>query len=444
MSRGEARPPPRRCRCHVTILARPLLLLAAMEPAVENAGGLDAPAPSLASLPPHLLHRVLSLLDRASLVAAAAACVSLFDAACAVAPAPQCAPGLEAALRDALCRAARLPPGCVALSIRPDSAFQAELPLAGLSVALELVLDAGDARDADASRQRLAMGEPADRWLLGLLASPAAALAAESAAAGRAPCAHDGLGARVAALASRARAAVLCARPEHGVVRLQLRPRWLAAAALRSARDAAAQPVSPLPRAAATWLAEAWDPLYCTPDAPLKGVLAFLLLPHQLADMRHRRGAALDDAALILGAFLKQANRCRNDLTCLCCAEAPTTLRAALAASPRANDDDAGDDVAGDDVDLALRLDAVVCATWRAQAASSGEQLQAALGELAAAARLARDACAAARPRTALGAPATAPLPPPRRALLAAAAAALQRVADAVATPLAATLALPG
>lgn len=276
-----------------------------MEPAPAESSGEDEPAPSLCSLPPHLLHRVLSLLDRASLVSAANACVALFDAACAVAPAPRQAAGLEASLAAALGRAMRLPPACVAsLSLRPESTFLAELPLAGLSVALELVLrdEVADEREA-ASRRAAPLGEPADRWLLGLMASPAAALAAESAAAGRAPCQADGLGPRVAALASRARSAVLCARPEHGVVRLQLRPRWLAAAALRAARDAAAQPPAPpLPAWAAAWLQAAWDPFFSHAERPLQGLLAFLLLPHALADMRHRRPAALADAADILGA----------------------------------------------------------------------------------------------------------------------------------------------
>lgn len=280
-----------------------------MEPAAAESGGDDDPAPSLSSLPPHLLHRVLSLLDRASLVSAANACAALFDAACAVAPAPRPASGLEAALAAALGRAMRLPPACVAsLSLRPESTFLAELPLAGLSIALELVLrdDAADEREA-AAKRAAPLGEPADRWLLGLLASPAAALAAESAAAGRAPCQADGLGPRVAALASRARSAVLCARPEHGTVRLQLRPRWLAAAALHAAREAAAQPAPPLPPAwAAAWLQAAWDPYFAHPERPLQGVLAFLLLPHALADMRHRRPAALADAADILGASLRR------------------------------------------------------------------------------------------------------------------------------------------
>jgi hypothetical protein len=52
--------------------------------------------------------------------------------------------------------------------------------------------------------------------------------------------------------------------------------------------------------------------------------------------------------------------------------------------------------------------------------------------------RLARDACAAARPRTALRGDAQTPLTPCRRALLAAAAVALQRVSDVVVATLAA------
>ena len=268
---------------------------------------------TLPSLPPHLLCRVLSLLDRASLVSAANVCVALFDAACAVAPAPRdaCWPcdGVEAALRTALCRTMRMPPACLSLHLRPGpSAFQAELPLAGLGAALELVLrDAAAAEAAPAGRRAPPLGEPADRWLLGLLASPAAALAAESAAAGRAPCQADGLGPRVAALASRARAAVLCARAEHGVVRLQLRPAWLAAAALRATRAAAATPSPPPQPGARAWLAQLWDPHFFEqrpPPPTLQGVLAFLLLPHELADMRHRRAAALADAACILGAWL--------------------------------------------------------------------------------------------------------------------------------------------
>ena len=96
--------------------------------------------------------------------------------------------------------------------------------------------------------------------------------------------------------------------------------------------------------------------------------------------------------------------------------------------------------MASDDVELALRLDATLRATSAAQAALAGAELPAALQELGAAVRLARDACAAARPRTPLGGEAATPLSPPRRALLAAAAAALQRVADVVVAPLAATL----
>lgn len=96
--------------------------------------------------------------------------------------------------------------------------------------------------------------------------------------------------------------------------------------------------------------------------------------------------------------------------------------------------------MAGDDVELALRLDGCVRASSRATAAADVAELQDALGELPAAVRLARDACAAARPRTALGGDAQTPLTPCRRALLAAAALALQRVADVVVAPLAASL----
>jgi hypothetical protein len=81
------------------------------------------------SLPPHLLHRVLSLLDRPSLVSAANACAALFDAACAVAPAPRPAAGIEAALGGALCRARAAP---------PDSSFQAYLPPGGVCDATPL------------------------------------------------------------------------------------------------------------------------------------------------------------------------------------------------------------------------------------------------------------------------------------------------------------------
>lgn len=91
-------------------------------------------------------------------------------------------------------------------------------------------------------------------------------------------------------------------------------------------------------------------------------------------------------------------------------------------------------------MELALRLDGCVRASSRTTAAADVAELQDALGELPAAVRLARDACAAARPRTALGGEACTPLTPCRRALLAAAAAALQRVAEVVVAPLAAAL----
>jgi len=196
-------------------------------------------APSLCTLPCHLLQRVLSWLDPQALCALAQTCSALL-AACSD---PQLWPPatwspVTAALAGALSEATRLPAPLLArqLSLNTHSCFQATLSLCGLRAVLELT-------DAGATAQRRACPpqppakpsvSPADRWLLGLVASPVAALAAEGAAAGRAPCQQDDLVAFLAASTSRARG-VLCSRAERTAVRLQLSAQFTVVTTLRAA-----------------------------------------------------------------------------------------------------------------------------------------------------------------------------------------------------------------
>jgi hypothetical protein len=279
-------------------------------------------ASPLCALPAHVLARVLCGLDARSLCAVSQTCSTLLAAAsderlwagagpleARDAGAPR--PGVAAALAAALGAALRLPPPLLRprVSLEPLSRFQAALSLAGLHAALELTrVGAPEAGGAAAAARpaRAAPGEPADRWLLGLVASPAAALAAEASAALRAPCQRDELGARCAARAAAARGAVLCARHERAAVRLQLHPRFAVAAALRgAAAPAAARPRAP-PRCAAADAAGRvcfWAHYFAAP--PDASALAALLLPapgELLRLSHHHLRRALESALDALGA----------------------------------------------------------------------------------------------------------------------------------------------
>jgi hypothetical protein len=408
-------------------------------PAPAGAAGLPAPA-SLSSLPTHLAVCVLAFLDLPSLLSVSRTCRGLFAAACderlwADGALQRRAPlharprgprrvqaSVANALADALGAALALPPPLLRrrLSLEPLSSFQASLSLGGLHAALELVgtNEAGSAAAATqtraATKQKhasVAMSAPADRWLLGLLASPAAALAAVSAAAARAPCARDDLGAALAEGASRARAAVLCARLERSAVRLQLAPRFAAAAALRAA---AAQRVAADPHGAA----RADDHPDADADADAADAVA------RLRFWARQHDADVADAARALAATTLPPGH---------------ALRAAVAAALGTGADDADAEVDAEnaieaaaataclsDVELSLRLDAALHAPWGDAGAAAAA--------VRALARCVGGAAAAAAPRAdgggalALGAPPPPPLSAARAALLDAALRTLQRL----------------
>jgi hypothetical protein len=406
----------------------PLLLAAARERMTSPApdGAALPPPASLGSLPTHLAVCVLAFLDLPSLLSASRVSRALHAAACderlwadgalqrraplhaRPAAAARCATAsLTNALADALGAALVLPPPLLRprLSLDCGSSFQACLSLGGLHAALELIGTnaAEDERvrpsTTHAPRVSVATSAPADRWLLGLMASPAAALAAVSAAAARAPCQRDDIGASLAEGASRARAAVLCARLERGGVRLQLAPRFVAAAALRAAAERADE-----------------DAQAADADADADARARFWA--------QQRDNADVADAARALAAAALPAEH---------------ALRTAITGALVRTDDDAAASANDDgivmlaataclaDIELSLRLDAALHAPW--------SDAGAAAGAVRALARVVGGCAGAAAPRAdgggalALGAPQPPPLSAARAALLDAALAALRRMA---------------
>ncbi len=326
--RGQAVRPPASIICQIFHSAgalRAFVCLCMHGTNVAQASAADGVC--LLAVPLHVLQRILSSLDAPSLCALAQTCRALL-AACSdralwpAAPAVQA--GVAAAVARSLSAALRLPAPLLVqrVTLHPLSRFQAELSLGGLRTLLEQT-DAGEATAraaaeeeeaaVDALRRREAAtasgsGErPADRWLLGLMASPVASLAAESAAAGRTPCQREPLAAFLAAGCSRARG-VLCSRAERAAVRMQLNARFVVVAALQGAAEAASQ------------CADMSDDSLQAEDAVAR--LAALLLPSPeagvsgLSEQHVARARGLAHTALHAPPLLRAAaSRCAGNVT---------------------------------------------------------------------------------------------------------------------------------
>jgi len=201
--------------------------------------------PSLLSLPPHLLHVVLSHLDGPDLCAASNTCTALLSA-CSdsrlwqVCPKPS---GCAVTVGSRLARALRVPSHALAPRVifRPMSNFKVELSMVGVRALLARteIGVAADAASSEAAKNARSQNETERQWnstatwLMHLTASPTECLAREASAASRADaCGNDSLLALLAEKCSTVNG-VLCVRPERGVLRLQMRPSLFVGSALR-------------------------------------------------------------------------------------------------------------------------------------------------------------------------------------------------------------------